>query len=84
MIDDAYNPDGQIIYQSFAKESDFMAEKDPAQALKAFNDNLDRAAKSWNDTLGEKVFIKATDTDKKVTLKVVANLLILKEQEARR
>lgn len=73
MIDNAYNPDGQIIYQSFAKESDFTAEKDPTQALKAFNDNLDRAAKSWNDALGEKVFIKATDTDKKVTLKVVAN-----------
>lgn len=73
MIDNAYNPDGQIIYQSFAKEIDFTAEKDPTQALKAFNDNLDRAAKSWNDALGEKVFIKATDTDKKVTLKVVAN-----------
>ncbi|WP_420222974.1 BspA family leucine-rich repeat surface protein [Pediococcus acidilactici] len=73
MIDNAYNPDGQIIYQSFAKESDFANEKDPAQALKAFNDNLDRAAKSWNDALGEKVFIKATDTDKRVTLKVVAN-----------
>ena len=73
MIDNAYNPDGQIIYQSFAKEIDFTAEKDPTQALKVFNDNLDRAAKSWNDALGEKVFIKATDTDKKVTLKVVAN-----------
>ena len=73
MIDNAYNPDGQIIYQSFAKESDFANEKDPAQALKAFNDNLDRATKSWNDALGEKVFIKATDTDKRVTLKVVAN-----------
>ena len=73
MIDNAYNPDGQIIYQSFAKESDFANEKDLAQALKAFNDNLDRAAKSWNDALGEKVFIKATDTDKRVTLKVVAN-----------
>ena len=73
MIDNAYNPGGQIIYQSFAKEIDFTAEKDPTQALKAFNDNLDRAAKSWNDALGEKVFIKATDTDKKVTLKVVAN-----------
>lgn len=73
MIDNAYNPDGQIIYQSFAQESDFTAEKDPAQALKAFNDNLDRAAKSWNDALGGTVFIKATDTDKKVTLKVIAN-----------
>lgn len=73
MIDNAYNPDGQIIYQSFAKESDFTDEKDPAQALKAFNDNLDRAAKSWNDALGKTVLIKGTDTDKKVTLKVVAN-----------
>ena len=73
MIDNAYNPDGQIIYQSFAKESDFTAEKDPTQALKAFNDNLDRAAKSWNDALGQSVLIKATDTNKKVTLKVIAN-----------
>ena len=73
MIDNAYNPDGQIIYQSFAKESDFTDEKDPAQALKAFNDNLDRAAKSWNDALDKTVLIKSTDTDKKVTLKVVAN-----------
>lgn len=73
MIDNAYNPDGQIIYQSFAKESDFANEKDPAQALKAFNDNLDRAAKSWNDALDKTVLIKSTDTDKKVTLKVVAN-----------
>ncbi|AZP91359.1 BspA family leucine-rich repeat surface protein [Pediococcus acidilactici] len=73
MIDNAYNPDGQIIYQSFAKESDFANEKDPAQALKAFNDNLDRAAKSWNDALGQSVLIKATDTNKKVTLKVIAN-----------
>lgn len=73
MIDNAYNPDGQIIYQSFAKESDFTDEKDPAQALKAFNDNLDRAAKSWNDALGKTVLIKSTGTDKKVTLKVVAN-----------
>ena len=73
MIDNAYNPDGQIIYQSFAKESDFTNEKDPAQALKAFNDNLDRAAKSWNDALDKTVLIKSTDTDKKVTLKVVAN-----------
>lgn len=73
MIDNAYNPDGQIIYQSFAKESDFANEKDPAQALKAFNDNLDRAAQNWNDVLGKTVLIKATDTDKKVTLKVVAN-----------
>ncbi len=73
MIDNAYNPDGQIIYQSLAKESDFTAEKDPTQALKAFNDNLDRAAKSWNDALGQSVLIKATDTNKKVTLKVIAN-----------
>ena len=73
MIDNAYNPDGQIIYQSFAKESDFANEKDPAQALKAFNDNLDRAAKSWNDALDKTVLIKSTDTDEKVTLKVVAN-----------
>ncbi|MGR3916534.1 BspA family leucine-rich repeat surface protein [Pediococcus acidilactici] len=73
MIDNAYNPDGQIIYQSFAEESDFANEKDPAQALKAFNDNLDRAAKSWNDALGQSVLIKATDTNKKVTLKVIAN-----------
>ena len=73
MIDNAYNPDGQIIYQSLAKESDFTAEKDPTQALKAFNDNLDRAAKSWNDALGQPVLIKATDTNKKVTLKVIAN-----------
>lgn len=73
MIDNAYNPDGQIIYQSFAKESDFTDEKDPAQALKAFNDNLDRAAKSWNDALGKTVFLKAADTGKKITLRVVAN-----------
>ncbi|QHS03070.1 BspA family leucine-rich repeat surface protein [Pediococcus acidilactici] len=73
MIDNAYNPDGQIIYQSFAKESDFANEKDSAQALKAFNDNLDRAAKSWNDALGKTVLVKATDADKRVTLKVVAN-----------
>ena len=73
MIDNAYNPDGQIIYQSFAKESDFTDAKDPTQALKAFNDNLDRAAKSWNDVLGRTVLIKATDTDKKITLRVVAN-----------
>jgi surface protein len=73
MIDNAYNPDGQIIYQSFAKESDFTDEKDPAQALKAFNDNLDRAAKSWNDTLGKTVFLKAANTGKKITLRVGAN-----------
>ena len=73
MIDNAYNPDGQIIYQSFAKESDFTDEKDPAQALKAFNDNLDRAAKSWNDALGKTVFLKAADTGKKITLRVGAN-----------
>ncbi|WP_426422787.1 BspA family leucine-rich repeat surface protein [Pediococcus acidilactici] len=73
MIDNAYNPDGQIIYQSFAQESDFTAEKDPAQALKAFNDNLDRAAKSWNDALGKTVFLKAADTGKKITLRVGAN-----------
>ena len=73
MIDNAYNPDGQIIYQSFAKESDFTDEKDPAQALKAFNDNLDRAAKSWNDALGKTVFLKDADTGKKITLRVVAN-----------
>ncbi|EOA08394.1 BspA family leucine-rich repeat surface protein [Pediococcus acidilactici] len=73
MIDNAYNPDGQIIYQSFAKESDFTNEKDPAQALKAFNDNLDRAAKSWNDALGKTVFLKAADTGKKITLRVGAN-----------
>ena len=73
MIDNAYNPDGQIIYQSFAKESDFANEKDPAQALKAFNDNLDRAAKSWNDALGKTVFLKAADTGKKITLRVGAN-----------
>lgn len=73
MIDNAYNPDGQIIYQSFAKESDFANEKDSAQALKAFNDNLDRAAKSWNDALGKTVLVKVTDADKRVTLKVVAN-----------
>ena len=73
MIDNAYNPDGQIIYQSFAKESDFTNEKDPAQALKAFNDNLDRAAKSWNDTLGKTVFLKAANTGKKITLRVGAN-----------
>lgn len=73
MIDNAHNPDGQIIYQSFAKESDFTDEKDPAQALKAFNDNLDRAAKSWNDTLGKTVFLKAANTGKKITLRVGAN-----------
>ena len=73
MIDNAYNPDGQIIYQSFAKESDFTNEKDPAQVLKAFNDNLDRAAKSWNDALGKTVFLKAADTGKKITLRVGAN-----------
>ena len=73
MIDNAYNPDGQIIYQSFAKESDFTDEKDPAQALKAFNDNLDRAAKSWNDALGKTVFLKAANTGKKITLRVGAN-----------
>ncbi|MEE6726751.1 BspA family leucine-rich repeat surface protein [Pediococcus acidilactici] len=73
MIDNAYNPDGQIIYQSSAKESDFTDEKDPAKAVKVFEDNLDRAVRSWNDVLGRTVLVKATDTDKKVTLKVSAN-----------
>ena len=73
MIDNAYNPDGQIIYQSSAKESDFANEKDPAKAVKVFEDNLDRAARSWNDVLGRTVLVKATDTDKKITLKVSAN-----------
>ena len=73
MIDNAYNPDGQIIYQSSAKESDFTNEKDPAKAVKVFEDNLDRAARSWNDVLGRTVLVKATDTDQKVTLKVSAN-----------
>ena len=73
MIDNAYNPDGQIIYQSSAKESDFTDEKDPAKAVKVFEDNLDRAARSWNDVLGRTVLVKATDTDKKITLKVSAN-----------
>lgn len=73
MIDNAYNSDGKIIYQSFAKASDFASEQDPVQALKAFNDNLDRAADSWNDALGKKVFVKKTETSDPVTLKVVAN-----------
>ena len=73
MVVNAYNPDGQVIYRSFAKESDFAAEKDPAQALKVFNDNLDRAAKSWNDAIGQTVFVKYSDTDKRITLRVGAN-----------
>lgn len=73
MIDNAFNPDGKIIYKSFAKESDFTTEDDRNKALKAFNDNLDRAAKSWNDALGATILVKSSTTNERVTLRVGAN-----------
>jgi surface protein len=73
MVGNAYNENGEIIYQSLAKESDFSAEKDPKSALKSFNDNLDRAADNWNSAIGENIFIKSSSTTSKVTLKVNAN-----------
>ncbi|TLQ03501.1 BspA family leucine-rich repeat surface protein [Pediococcus stilesii] len=75
MVSNAYNENGQIVYTSLAKESDFSGEDDPAKALKTFNDNLDKAAKSWNDSLGleKPVLVNSSETDAKVTLKVVAN-----------
>lgn len=73
MVSNAFNPDGQIVYVSQAKESDFPDEDDPAAALKEFNLNLDKAAKSWNDAIGKQIFIKSTETDASVTLKVVVN-----------
>lgn len=72
MISNSYNSNGQIVYVSQAKESDFANESDPAKALEEFNNNLDRAAQSWNTALGKTVFVKAT-SGSAVTLKVVAN-----------
>lgn len=66
MIDNAFNPDGKIIYKSFAKESDFTTEDDRNKALKAFNDNLDRAAKSWNDALGATILVKSSTTNERL------------------
>lgn len=73
MIGNSFNQQGKIIYESQATEADFSSENDSKAALKAFNDNLDKAVNDWNNKLGMDIFVKKSATNDEVSLKISAS-----------